>query len=142
MVTHAYVRCQHCQVGYSYQSSGEGCHKDTNDSRYCPDCKQVVLNALATVPKRVEKFWINYDGMTLDDVKRELETIEKEGRWKRVAVPCFDMNDCDNHNITGYLFIDGKTIFYSFWTKKNDTRIELKMERNLETGEESIWRNI
>jgi hypothetical protein len=54
MTTHAYKRCHHCLTRYTFQGSGFGAPK-YNDPDHCPDCKEVIVDALATVPRRFEK---------------------------------------------------------------------------------------
>jgi hypothetical protein len=74
MTTHAYKRCHHCQVVYSYQGSGHGCQEQLNDHKHCPDCKQVIIDALALVPKRFEKVLIP----VTDQNAVELEALSEE----------------------------------------------------------------
>jgi len=113
-----------------------------NDDIYCPDCKQVILDALKNVPQKVERFTKPYDGITLKELKEKVKEQRENQLWQRVASPLFDMKDPDNHNISGWVKINGLDIFYSYWTKRDDYRIEVEMERNLETGEEYPWKEI
>jgi hypothetical protein len=75
-------RCRHCGTGYSYQASGEGCHRPENDSTYCPECKLTTLKALEGIPKRFECRYRNvqevpqYEGLTLNLL------LKWEKEWK------------------------------------------------------------
>jgi len=147
MTTQAIYRCQHCQTRYTYYPSG--CPLPLtrlNDNRYCPDCKQFIEESLKSVPKRVERFSKPYDKITLEEVKEAIQQQKKKERWVRVAAPLFDIKNPDNHNITGFIKIEGHPeIFYSYWSdseKRPEYRIEIDMERNLETGEEYPWEDI
>ena len=143
MTTQAVYRCNHCLIEYTYYPSG--CPYNNmrlNDDTYCPDCKQVILDALENVPQKVERFTKPYDGITLEELKEKVKEQRENQLWQRVASPLFDMKDSDNHNISGWVKINGLDIFYSYWTKRDDYRIEVEMERNLETGEEYPWKEI
>lgn len=143
MTTQAIYRCTHCLVEYTYYPSGCPYTKNRlNDDTYCPDCKQVILDVLKNVPPRVERFTKPYDGITLEALKERVEKERNEKLFRRVASPLFDMNDPSNDNIAGWIKIDELDIFYSYWTKRNDYRIEVEMERNLVTGKEYPWREI
>lgn len=48
-----YVRCINCGVEYLWQSSGPR-SPEFNDKEYCPGCKQKVVEALSSVPKKYE----------------------------------------------------------------------------------------
>jgi hypothetical protein len=37
MTMHYIKRCRHCNITYNYQASGEGCNRDENDDRFCPN---------------------------------------------------------------------------------------------------------
>jgi len=144
MTTQRIYRCEHCLIDYIYYPSG--CPylcTELNDDRYCPDCKKVIETALNDVPRKVEKFFKPYDKVTLDEVKEAIKKRDEDPpTWRRVAMPLYDMQNPSNRNITGFITIDGQEILYSYWTEKDDYRIEIEMERNLETGEEQPWRNI
>ena len=143
MTTQAIYRCSHCLIEYDYYPSGcPYSNTRLNDDAYCPNCKQVILDALKHVPQKVERFTKPYEGITLEELKEKVEEQRKNQLWQRVASPLFDMNDPDNHNISGWVKINGLDIFYSYWTKRDDYRIEVEMERNLETGEEYPWKEI
>ena len=145
MTTEATYRCRHCLARYTYYPSG--CPyfcTELNDDRYCPECKTVIRNALKDVPQRIERFGKPYDGITLDELKERVAKQNRESMWVKVAAPSFDMKDPDNRNSSGWLMLDedGLEVFYSYWSKKGDHRIEVEMERNVETGEEYPWKDI
>jgi len=143
MTTQVIYRCQHCLIEYIYYPSGcPYTQTRLNDNRYCPDCKQAVSDVLKNVPLKVERFTKPYERMTLEELKERVKKERKGQLFQRVASPLFDMKDPDNRNISGWVRIDGLDIFYSYWTKKDDYRIEVEMERNLETGEERPWKEI
>ena len=135
---HERKRCSHCQIIYHYQVSGYCCHEELNDDKYCPDCKKVIIEALKNVPVKIEMVWENYDEITIDDVKRIHEERKKDFVHE-IFMPLFDLNDPSNINITGIITLDGKIISYSYWTKKDDYFIKVQMERNVETGEKTLW---
>lgn len=148
MTTQAIYRCRHCNQTYTYYPSG--CPYDLealNDGNYCPQCKEVVKKALEDVPQRVEKFMKPYDKVTLEEIKAAVEADKAEGlRWRRCAMPLYDMENPKNRNITGWVTIDGQEILYSWWEGPDvagkDVRITIEMERNLETGAEYPWKHI
>ena len=147
MTTHCQKRCRHCNVRYGYQGSGYGCDAPLNDGDYCPDCKQVLIDAFADVPRRVEK-----DFEPTGEVSAfELEALEAE-RWettktkggipvRRVAAPLFDMVDPSNTQACGITWLDGKTYRWSYWSKdpEGTAEVRLTVERDLETGETVPW---
>ena len=136
-------RCKHCLIPYEYYVTGASHWPQSfNDPNYCPNCKEFILNALENAPKRVERFMKPYDKITIEELKMLAEEERKKSLFTKICTPLYDMQDWDNHNVTGYITHNGQEIFYSYWTKKGDYRIEIEMERNLETGEECIWRDI
>lgn len=139
MTTQARYRCRHCLIPYTYYPSGY--NSIYNNEDYCPDCQKIILDALENVPKRVERFSKPYDGISIDELK-EIVKNQKPQLFRRVAVPSFDLKDPKNQNISGFANIDGFEIYYSYWTNSSKYRIEIDMERNLETGEEHPWEDI
>lgn len=139
MTTHRSVRCSHCKIIYNYQPSGEGCDRETNDSVYCPDCMRVIIDALSKVPEKVEEFWVDCKDVSLDEIKEQLEIIREKGYWQEMCMPLFDLNNHNNHNISGIVRLKGHVIRYSYWTQGEDVSIETKMARNKITGEEYEW---
>ena len=49
--------CIHCKSKYDYQSSGDGCHEELNDSKYCPDCMEAIIKALKSIPVKFEEIY-------------------------------------------------------------------------------------
>ena len=69
--------CAHCGMKYGYFLSGMPYHNHLlNDDKYCPDCKQVILDALSKVPVKFAE--VSIDAST--EVTREelLKLHEKE----------------------------------------------------------------
>lgn len=153
MTTHRFHRCIHCKDVYPYQGSGWSPHEEeaVNDPEYCPRCKGAINLALEEIPKRVEEFWAPYDKITMGELKEKLEEQEKEfasvlndgflPKMRQYWPSLIDMDDLENKHINGLIDINGDTIRYSYWTKRDDENISIKMERNLETGEEHPWIN-
>lgn len=168
MTTHRQARCRHCHTRYAHQASGYGCLEPTNRADYCPDCAQVIIDALAEVPKRVEKVLIETD----EADAFELEALSEERYQERVAkaaadternglvtgpasafgglVPrrvfpgLYDLEDPSNKDIRGRTVKDGKTYHWNYWTKdpEGTAQVRVAMERNLATGETVPWRDI
>lgn len=59
-------RCEHCQIVYFWQGSGDmsAAEAKVNDYRYCPDCQLVINRALEGVPKKVEHCWVDTNDYT------------------------------------------------------------------------------
>ncbi len=156
MSSFAERRCVHCRTRYSYQASGHGCQEAHNDGRYCPNCKQVVLDALKAVPALFERAEVPTDEVTLAELlqwEKEREARAKaEGRFcaRRVRAPLFDMTGSGRVNYTGYVGgrgdRQGRLYAFSYWAIKGgepiNVEIVLVIERNLETGEELPWQDL
>ena len=145
-----FIRCRHCRAVYHHYVSGCPPFVDTerlNDREYCPDCKKVILEALEKVPPKVEEFWETTDVVSKEDIETEHHRREEEAKangticFRRITVPLFDLVDPDNNNICGIITMNGVTFHYSWWTKKDEIEIRKKMERDLVTGKEVLWRD-
>lgn len=134
---------------YSFQASGWGCNEFCNDSRYCPDCKKVIGEALEKVPIRFGFTW----APTKDFTAEELLAYRDEQRAKteaatgcrvfgeRVTLPLWDMHDPGNLHSGAVIVRDGKEYKVETWSKKPEMNtVEIAMEENLETGELKPWR--
>ena len=98
-----YKRCSHCGVRYIYQSSGSGCHDFLNNDSWCPDCMQVIEDALSQIPIKRKKDIIHYTDSSLwshltDTIEEKIETWEKEEEERtmnnlirRMSMPLFDV---------------------------------------------------
>ena len=72
--------CINCGAEYDWQASGNEWYVGHpiiyNDREYCPDCKKSIIDALALIPIKSVKTWIDTD---LIDLKTLLEW---EKQWK------------------------------------------------------------
>ena len=130
MTMHIYQRCTNCHDIYDHYVSG-GPFPSISNEDYCPICYETVCNALKTIPPKRKEIWAETDEITLDQVKMAIK-IEKSTSFlgmHKVAAPLFDMNNSDNHNITGYVKIDNKEYLYSYWTQKDDVSIRKKWRK-------------
>jgi hypothetical protein len=158
MTTHRQKRCRHCRVRYSYQASGHGA-PDLNDPDWCPDCKQVLLDAFANVPKRVEKVLVPTDAESALDLEAQSEAAHAKRVADAQANPHFlfgtmvprrvvpgliDMTDPSNKDRRGITKLDGKTYHWNYWTKdpEGTAQVRVEMERDLETGEDVPWKDL
>jgi len=163
MTTHRQRRCCHCGTRYSWQGSGGGCQEPLNDARYCPDCKQAIITALSGIPLKFYKVWVDTDEVTLDQLREWEGSAREENRQqyksgdpiryaiRSVYAPLFDLENPENthHNgvVSGKGEFAGKTYRYGFWTNKGErvkpeeTKVEVAVERNLETGVEIPWQS-
>ena len=154
VTTHRLRRCAHCRITYSYQSSGEGCQHPLNDGRYCPECMEVVLDALKGVPVRVECVWHPTDEIDLDTLLEWDADLDKHVRenplgCRRVSAPLFRMDGGDVTEkmrtalVPGRGEHKGKTFKFMFWpSKPEEAEVTVEMEHDLETGEMRPWRNL
>jgi len=138
-----YVRCIHCKVVYRHRVSGSGCFDAYNDKDYCHDCKEVIVNALEKVGPRAESFWGPCNDITVDEIEKELGRRDAESglTFRQVFPGYVDMEDPDNRYITGGIRINGKDFTYNYWTKRGEKEVKIKMERDLQTGQEFVWRD-
>lgn len=151
-MTHRTKRCHHCAVVYAYQSSGHGCDHRLNDPSYCPDCREVVLEALSKVPPRVKKTRVPVYDPPFDLVKQWLEENQAkiaerrangESVLERILPGFIDMSDTTNKHIQG--FVSGRDQYkdrifmLSYWTKRGDSEISELQEVDLSTGTSRPW---
>jgi len=138
---HCTVRCQHCDINYSYQASGEGCHEPTNDKDYCPECKQAIIDALAKIPKKFGKSTMKI-GVPPEYIfhlkeKREAEKDPKGLHMKRVFACLYDWENGE-HEVVGDVNGDGNTphFFYHYWpSEPEEMSVTLEVEKDLKTNE-------
>lgn len=156
-MTHTKKRCGHCGVRYLYQGSGHGCNNPTNDPHHCPDCKQVILDALAQVPRRYEvrrrkiSEIPQFAGITLDTVldwehrdkeRQRAEIARKEARGEftfplplqRIFPGLFDLETGDVMSIRqvpGFDEFQGYSFQLSIWKQKPDYEIRIEAEYDL-----------
>ena len=156
MTTHRAKRCAHCSIVYAYQGSGPRCLGAINDGRYCPDCMTVVLEALKTVPNRVEKTKEIVTGDEADQALKQLEQDEKnreiraenppEGMMfpmlRRVFPGLYDP-ETGARMTPECTHIDGVEYHISTWSDgREPPTVTRVMERDIQTGVTQPWRNI
>jgi glutaredoxin len=136
-----YRRCDHCRTKYLYTSSGR-CDTKYNDSKYCPDCKKVVLDTLKTIPIKFEEVFVPTDEITYEDLIRqhdiEQKRLEKEdakaGRFRIPLYPVMWTGDPDD--TFEWYYVNGNEYrVHSNKAKNIEHQIEVKKEKNLLTGE-------
>lgn len=150
MTTHRLRRCIHCQMTYSFQGSGPGCLRDTNDGDYCPICKEVILKALSKVPIARERVWekvteeVKVEIIALKE-RQEQEQVERALAGKlvvtRVAFPLFDSDL--KATLSAHPVTQGDHEFLiNIWSDDREpSSVCQAMEKNLITGELKPWRN-
>lgn len=156
MSTQRYKRCTHCRTVYSYYASGQGCEGRLNHDRHCPDCRKVVLDALATVPAKFANTLLPTTAVTLDQLlawERERDARRKKDGGlfaRRIRFPLFAMDGSNRTNRTGFVggegALKGRMFSYSYWVDPEiegylEVQVDEEMQRNLETGETVPWRN-
>ena len=149
MTSHAYKRCIHCRTVYLFQSSGPGCGSNYNDGRYCPDCAKAIAEVLKKIPYKFEQVWgktEEIDAETLMAVDRALDAkadLDGKLRLKRVGCPLFDMGDLTNSHNCIFIRYEGKEYRVDTWSKTPESNtVKVAMERNLQTGEMKLWREL
>jgi len=119
-----------------------------NDPTYCPSCKKVILEALRGVPVARVRDLIASTDFSVEDLLK-IEKIEKATAAKtaqagglilplrRVVPGLIDLQDLTNHNMRGYVFVEGKTYLYDYWTKDGPAKgtVQMVVERDGATGE-------
>ena len=61
-------RCIHCKDRYIHKIGDGIYHNVLDDENYCPKCKETILNALKTIPKKYESITLKQNDVTLDMV--------------------------------------------------------------------------
>lgn len=147
MTSHRHHRCDHCRVVYSFQASGHGCGRATNDPHYCPDCKKVVIEALKVVPPKVERVWVAVEDVDLSTVleweREHRRRCEEEGKIfvRRISAPLFDLEG-NRTQRTGIVYHGGRIFQYRYWEgEEGDVEITEEMARDIETGRTEPWRS-
>ena len=146
---HYIKRCCHCKSTYTYQASGDGCHKPTNDDTYCPDCKSIILEALMNVPMKFDRVWEETDEVTYDYLleKRRIEEEKRsEGNLlplgRRVYASLFNTKTGEAETNDAF-DVDNRQYVAQYWpSKREDMKIRVLKEKNLLTGEIiGYWRD-
>ena len=149
-------RCAHCGIRYSHQGSGNGCGEPLNDARYCPDCKQVIIDALQNVPKAVERFEIVVEGTERDEILVLRDQIDAPSmvvdgspihlmftKPRQIRPGLYDSTGkgaCMNVRV---IHRDGVEYDICTWTDNREPeKVTKVMERELKTGYEMPWKNL
>lgn len=129
---HKITRCEHCGRKYTYLASGWNlfsCSKKPHmDDRYCPECYEVVEEALSKVPIKVKFEWVPTDDVTLEQL---LEQEKADGRrLRRIWPGLIDMENGDEQYIR-QIVIDDVKYRLSTWEKDPSYAIEKEIEVHL-----------
>lgn len=143
MTSYQGKRCSHCRAGYAYQASGPGCGERSNDPRYCPQCKAVVLHALSALPVLFEcrYFPVSEVPKYADVTRAQVEEWEEAFRERRktqgflaqrIWPALIDLETGDRQSIREVKATSGPhqgTPFrVSSWQRKPDYLIEIGLE--------------
>ena len=151
--------CKHCGTEYNYQLSGSynatGIPREYQDDRYCPECKQAIVEALKKIPKKYAWKDVPTDEVDLDtllrwekehvqDYEKKKEEAEKEGKvifpmMKRVLVGLANLKTGERdivNEVIGREDKAGRVYIYSYWSSDmSKQRITVERKVNLLTGE-------
>jgi hypothetical protein len=113
-------RCVHCQSPYVYHPSfygGEEVDYPYNHHDYCPDCRKVVVEALAGVPVRFEKRFLPAKDYTRDQIVTHQEERCATGfPMRRIMPGLYDMTGKTRHHIVCELMPDGEWYKAEWWS--------------------------
>lgn len=98
--------CKNCGAKYWWQASGDyqlDSPKEYNDEEYCPECKKVIIEALAKISKKTELRYVECRDYNMKQIT-EFETIENKKysspdsfpRVRRVFVYLHNMENPDD----------------------------------------------
>jgi|TARA_Y100000310_G_scaffold130972_1_gene130187 hypothetical protein len=74
--------CIHCGVEYYYQASGWHPPKN-NDPKYCPDCKDSIMDTLSKIPVKFDRRLVETDDLTKEQALEILKKYDEELKGKR-----------------------------------------------------------
>lgn len=142
MSTFQHKRCAHCNTPYEFQSSGGWPLPELNDGTHCPGCRAAVLAALAAVPVRSERDWVEVSSVDVRVLvhaeEASWEQAKRAGQIpvRRVLVGLFDLNDPSNSHRQGIVRLMGATYRYEYWTKRGMEagQVRIEVERDVTTG--------
>ena len=147
-MTHYTKRCKHCKISYTYQGSGHGCNRATNDKVYCPTCSAAIIQALDKVAIKVEKRYMLCNDYTLEEslnlvkVYEDSEKKKNEGTpfgglfFRRVLAGKVDTKDPSNRNSVEFFKHDSKEYVLSYWSKTQEFTLKVAKEFDLSPGED------
>lgn len=128
-MTHKEKRCTHCKIRYYYQASGEGCGDDYNDDRYCPECMQIITDALKKVPIKIERRDVRVEDseVSINDLlihEQNKNILEKQRNGERcfplmksVYPSLWDCLDLENRNHCRLIEYNSINYYVSTWSK-------------------------
>lgn len=157
MTSHAILRCRHCRVRYSYQTSGYGCGDSQNSDIYCPECQINVLAALERILQKVEKTWVTITDQTqvaavcaslaVEEAKPAANDSDSLNRWpkmRRIFPELIKLDPTGRMAIarttTKEHVLNGATYHIEEWSDGSGTRVSVMVERDLKTGNTRPWR--
>jgi len=142
-------RCNHCGAKYTYQASGRPAGKYRGDGEYCGDCKDVIDITLRSIPKRVEKVWVETDEVSGADL---LEEQERQARRCMAGGRVFGTPVlAGTYRLEGNKVVDyqdgtmvkhnGKEYEVRWWeSQPDDFKVRVTTAKNVKTGEiEGLW---
>lgn len=156
MTRHTMRRCVHCQVVYTYQTSGQRVNwfKNQSDSgTYCKDCWEVVKTALSVVPPKVERLWVTVvDSEEIERVYAAEKAYNDDPPKLMGAIPVYRVGGSTyrfsaggkmSRATTSYpVLMDGVEYLITRWhDESRPDEIKRAEERNLETEELRPWRD-
>lgn len=152
--------CIHCGTEYTYQWSGSYDAVDTpkeyRDEKYCPECKEKIVEALKDTPKKFAYQNIVTDEVDLDTLLRWEKEEEEEYKQKmkeaaasgqlifpkgmRVFAGTMNIKTGEKdiiREVVGREDKKGRIYIYSYWSSdKSRQRITVERQVNLITGEQ------
>jgi hypothetical protein len=90
MTTHYEKTCKHCGTPYSFQGSGEwegDYNQKLNDDSFCPTCKEAILQALSSIPKKFEWRFVESKAYTVKELIKMALRQDAEYFCKNIGVP-------------------------------------------------------
>lgn len=142
--------CVNCAAEYMHQWSGSydatDIPKEYQDKDYCPDCKKLIVDVLATVPKKTEIKWLVTDEVNLETLllweKEKAEEHQKKIDDRtllfplvRRALTSLTNVDTGETSVAGEVTKDGREYRYFYWpSKPEEAQITVKSRVDLTTG--------
>lgn len=91
-------RCHFCGQTYHYHASGDGCLEPTNDEKYCPRCKNIIINSLKEqVPKDdiLKPYPKEVDKLS-DEILEKMNLLKnKHNCFQTSTLCCLDFNNIE-----------------------------------------------
>ena len=139
----AIIECKHCLTNYITQLSGSydaiDTPKEYQDKDYCPECKKVIVEALAKIPQKYKWENLPTDEISLDELLSiEKDKYEKDSELKgllpvarRLFASLYN-KELNEYNKSGEVKHNGKVFYYFYWpSKPQEARITVKTKIKL-----------